>query len=205
MQTELFELSSKTIHEEQPARVNFLEKTCITLRFDQALGLILLLLVFYALTFAWGVEKGRRSVPARTTENIPVATMTETQSVAEAEPVEEAVSSQQVVPVASSESMIETGALVSNTTETSAKFSAAAKPEGKYTIQHITYFTQSAADREIQKLAKIGHTSFIIPSGKFLQVCVDAFPTRQEASKLLKQLKTQGVVSPDAYVRSIPA
>jgi cell division protein FtsN len=75
------------------------------------------------------------------------------------------------------------------------------KPDGKYTIQHVTYITQSAADREIQKLAQKGYSSFVIPSGKHLQVCIAAFQSRQDASQLLQQLRSQGLVSGDAYVR----
>jgi cell division septation protein DedD len=75
------------------------------------------------------------------------------------------------------------------------------KPEGKFTIQHVTYITQSAADREIQKLAQRGYNAFVIPSGKHLQVCIAAFQARPEASKILKQLRAQGLVSGDAYVR----
>ena len=75
------------------------------------------------------------------------------------------------------------------------------KPDGKFTIQHVTYITRSAADREIQKLAQRGYSSFVIPSGKHLQVCIAAFQSRQDASLLLKQLRAQGLVSGDAYVR----
>ena len=66
MQTELFDLPSpRTLSEDAPvSKASFLEKTFITLRLDQTIGLTLVLLVIYVLTFSWGVEKGKRSSAA---------------------------------------------------------------------------------------------------------------------------------------------
>ena len=63
MQTELFDLPlPRTLTEDSPvSKTSFLEKNFITLRLDQTIGLILVLLVFYVLTFSWGVEKGKKS------------------------------------------------------------------------------------------------------------------------------------------------
>ena len=63
MQTELFDLPMPRILSEDPAvpKVSYLEKTFITLRLDQSIGLTLVLLVIYVLTFSWGVEKGKKS------------------------------------------------------------------------------------------------------------------------------------------------
>ena len=61
MQTELFDLPlPRTLSEDSTvSKTSFLEKTFITLRLDQAIGLTLILLVIYVLTFSWGVEKGK--------------------------------------------------------------------------------------------------------------------------------------------------
>jgi hypothetical protein len=69
----------------------------------------------------------------------------------------------------------------------------------------VIYRTKSAAEREIQSLTKKGQAAFIIPSGKYLQVCIAGFQTKKEADSYMKQLRTQRVISGDAYVRAIPA
>lgn len=197
MQTELFDLPSpRTLSEDSPvSKSSFLEKTFITLRLDQTIGLALVLLVIYVLTFSWGVEKGKRSLHGSqevrvvsasepSPEVVPaiVTSVVKTSAVAVAD---ESVPKIVEIPVA----------------ELPKPVAKVIKPEGKYTIQHVTYITQSAADREIQKLAKRGYNSFVIPSGKHLQVCIASFQSRQEAAKILRQLKAQGLVLGDAYVR----
>ena len=198
MQTELFDLPSPRTLPEEPAvpKTSFLEKTFVTLRLDQAIGLALVLLVFYVLIFSWGVEKGKRSsldtqVIRPASVGVPAAASTKT--VAEARAAE---SLPIVTPRESAPR--EVPITVAELPKPVAKV---ARPDGKFTIQHVTYITQSAADREIQKLAKRGYNAFVIPSGKHLQVCIAAFQTRQEASRILNQLRTQQLVSGDAYVR----
>jgi len=197
MQTELFDLPSpRTLSEDSTVpKASFLEKTFITLRLDQAIGLTLVLLVIYVLTFSWGVEKGKKS--SRESQGIrPVST-----EVVSTEPARTVVASVAKTPsVAMMEESVpmEVPITVAELPKPVAKV---VKPDGKYTIQHVTYITQSAADREIQKLAQKGYSSFVIPSGKHLQVCIAAFQSRQDASQILKQLRGQGLVSGDAYVR----
>ncbi|MFA7255770.1 MAG: SPOR domain-containing protein [Candidatus Omnitrophota bacterium] len=197
MQTELFDLPSpRTLSEDSPVpKTSFLEKTFITLRLDQAIGLTLVLLVIYVLTFSWGVEKGKRSSregqvihPVSSEVSSPETSPTVLASVAKNPSVamiDESVPKEIPITVA----------------ELPKPVAKVTKPDGKYTIQHVTYITQSAADREIQKLAQRGYSSFVIPSGRHLQVCIAAFQSRQDASKSLQQLRAQGLVSGDAYVR----
>lgn len=197
MQTELFDLpSSQTLSEETiVSKPSFLERTFVTLRLDQAIGVTLILLVFYVLIFSWGVEKGKKSVrESQIIRSVPVAVPAlEVPSVVAvpAVPVPAAAVVSEPVPKEVPMTVAELPKPVAQVN----------KPEGKYTIQHVTYVTHSAADREIQKLAKLGYTAFVIPSGKHLQVCIAAFQSRQEASQLLKQLRSRRLVSGDAYVR----
>ena len=197
MQTELFDLPSpRTLSMDAPvSKSSFLEKNFITLRLDQTLGLTLVLLVVYVLTFSWGVEKGKKSsnesqtVRAISTEalspEVPQAVVASVVKTPQTVVVDEAVPKEVPITVA----------------ELPSPVAKVTRPEGKFTIQHVTYMTQSAADREIQKLAQKGYKSFVIPSGKHLQVCIAAFSSRQDASQLLRQLRAQGLVSGDAYVR----
>ncbi len=197
MQTELFDLPlPRTLSEDAPvSKPSLLEKTFITLRLDQAIGLTLVLLVIYVLTFSWGVEKGKKyssgsqgirpvssEVSALQTSQAVVASVVKTPLLAMSD---ETVPKEVRITVA----------------ELPKPVAKVMKPDGKYTIQHVTYINQSAADREIQKLAQRGYSSFVIPSGKHLQVCIAAFQSRQDASQILKQLRGQGLVSGDAYVR----
>ena len=194
MQTELFDLpsSQNTVEEDIAPKASFLEKTCLTLRLDQAIGLLLVLMVLFVLVFSWGVEKGKQSVSELKTV-VPIVTPLASPAVQA--PVKEplAVAGKEVIP---HEIPITVEALPKPVAKVNV-------PEGKYTIQHVTYVTQSAADREIQKLGKQGYSSFVIPSGKHIQVCIAAFQTRSEAIKLLKQLQSRHLVSGDAYVRPI--
>lgn len=198
MQTELFDLPTpRTLTQNTTdPKVSCLEKTFITLRLDQTIGLALVLLVIYVLTFSWGVEKGKRAShespavrPASAEVLPPVVAPAVVATVSRNLPAESVIS---VVPK-------EVPIPVAELPKPVAK--VAPRPDGKFTIQHVTYMTQSAADREIQKLAQKGYSSFVIPSGKHLQVCIAAFQSRQDATKILKQLRTQGLVSGDAYVR----
>jgi len=196
MQTELFDLPTpRTLSEDSTVpKASYLEKTFITLRLDQTIGLTLALLVIYVLTFSWGVEKGKKSShenqgvrPVAVEALAPEVSQPVVASVAKAPliMIDESVPKEVPITVA----------------ELPKPVAKVTKPDGKFTIQHVTYITQSAADREIQKLAQKGYSSFVIPSGKHLQVCIAAFQSRQDASKILKQLRTQGLVSGDAYVR----
>jgi cell division septation protein DedD len=199
MQTELFDLPiPQTLSEDSTVpKTSYLEKTFITLRLDQTIGLTLVLLVIYVLTFSWGVEKGKN--PSREKQGggpVPAAVLS---SEASPSAVASVVQAPAVVMIDESVPK-EVPITVSELPKPVAKV---LKPEGKFTIQHVTYINQSAADREIQKLAQRGYSSFVIPSGKHLQVCIAAFQSRQDASKILKQLRTQGLVSGDAYVRPV--
>ena len=197
MQTELFDLPSPKTLSEEPAvsKTSFLEKSFITLRLDQMIGLTLVLLVFFVLTFSWGVEKGKRSSHESQVIRSVSAALPASEPLEPAAPPAAKAASVTSVEVSVPKEVPITVA------ELPKPVAKVTKPDGKYTIQHATYITQTAADREIQKLAKMGYSSFVIPSGKHLQVCIAAFQSREDASKLLKKLRTQSLVSGDAYVR----
>ncbi|MBU9888508.1 MAG: SPOR domain-containing protein [Candidatus Omnitrophica bacterium] len=200
MQSELFDLSIPKAQESvAPLKPTFIERTSIVLRLDQAIGLALLLLVFCVLAYCWGVEQGRRwtgeARPARSVASEDAVPADVPQVVAELP----------VVPVTSVPGPVAQVKPAVSSPEFPKPEVAVPKPDGKYTIQYITYVTQSAADREVQRIKKLGHSAFVIPSGKFFQVCIEAFQTRQEATQSLKQLRAQRMVTLDAYVRTIPA
>ncbi len=197
MQTELFDLPTPRTISDEPvvSRSSFLEMKFLTLRLDQTIGLSLALLVFYVLAFSWGVEKGKRTAQESqlitpVTASVPVASVTV--------PVKSPAVKSSAVILQDESVPREVPITVAELPQPVAKVT---RPDGKFTIQHVTYITQSAAEREIQKLSQYGYNSFVIPSGKHLQVCIAAFQNRQDASKILKQLRSQNLVSGDAYVR----
>ena len=197
MQTELFDLPSpRTLSEESPvSKTSFLEKTFITLRIDQTIGLTLALLVSFVLTFSWGVEKGKRgSHESQVIRPISAVLSSSGPYGNVAPPVAKDA------PLNFSDDSVPKDVPIT-VAELPKPVAKVTKPDGKFTIQHATYITQSAADREIQKLAKMGYSSFVIPSGKHRQVCIAAFQSREDASQLLKKLRAQRLVSGDAYVR----
>lgn len=206
MQTELFEMTPTSSPESSLPVVqpSFLEKTVVTLRLDQAIGVFLVILVFYVLAFSWGVEKGKhvaQHIRVSASLNTAANVISEGSSLPASEQ-KPAVSVSSIKPVFSEPvaTVIEPPVLKQEPAAEVAK----SKPEGKYTVQHVTYVTQSAADREVQRLVKAGQNAFALRAGKYFLVCIDAFQTQQEASRFLRQLKTQHRVSVDAYVRAIP-
>lgn len=77
--------------------------------------------------------------------------------------------------------------------------------DAKYTIQLITYLSLARAEKEVQLLHSKGHEAFIISSGKYHQVCIDAFHRASEASQRWSELSRQGYSSTykGAYVRPV--
>ncbi len=199
MQTELFDLPTPRTLSEAPvvSQSSFLEKKFMTLRLDQTIGLTLALLVFYVLAFSWGVEKGKGLL--HESQVVSAAPVTAPASVASVYGDGPAVTVKSSSVILRDESVPKEVAIT--VAELPKPVAKVTRPDGKFTIQHATYITQTAADREIQKLAQRGYNSFVIPSGKHLQVCIAAFQSRQDASKILKQLRSQSLVSGDAYVR----
>lgn len=76
---------------------------------------------------------------------------------------------------------------------------------GTYTIQLATYRRKDQAETEVVRLKKKGYDAFIIPSGKFFQVCVEKFEKRPEAFQKLLELKSGGFdrIYQGAYVRPV--
>ncbi len=212
MQTELFEFPTpKAILEERTApKASFLEKKIFILRVDHLLAIFMLLSVFYVLVFSWGVENGKRQLAKSRIFRVPSEQVVETntdvggvlpQTVAASERATQVF--QPAAKIMSSESVqVEIPREVPMTvSELPKPIAQVVRPEGQFTIQHVTYVTQKAAEAEIARLSKLGYQAFTIPSGKHYQVCIDAFQTKESAKEMLKNLRTKKIVSGDAYVR----
>src|SRR3989338_1717667 len=76
------------------------------------------------------------------------------------------------------------------------------KKTGHFTVQLVTYYDQKLAERETNRLKEKGYESFVIPSGKYFQVCTSYFDDRSEAKSFLREFPDSSRY-PDAYVRPV--
>ena len=224
---DLFEPSPVASSESLMKRFAFLERTRFTFRLDQVIVLMIGLIVINVMIFTVGVEKGKEFAveelraerskheqvvhelskkiftPKETQQVTKKAPVVEPKPVAKPEPKKEPVKVEKPKqPAAAIQEVIQMDGLTIKTEKPSLE-----KPKGqsgKYTIQSVTYTAQTAAEKYLKKLQAKGHQGFIIPSGKYLQVCVDAYESRQQASDVLRRLKTSGIIPKDAYIRTIP-
>jgi len=215
MQSDLFVFPSDPSAKPKTPKFSFLDRYRLTLRCDQVLLGVIAFIVLYVFIFSAGVEKGKgfaldelkaergkrehmirelrerfgptfvKQVNLTEPEDAPEVTQAKISTVTEKPPIKD-ISQEEVAKPQPKATQ------------------APSYPEGKYTIQLITYMTQSAADRQISQLSNKGHRGFIVPSGKYLQVCVNAFESRQKAMQGLLTLRSQGIAPQDAYVRMIP-
>jgi cell division septation protein DedD len=70
---------------------------------------------------------------------------------------------------------------------------------GAYTVQIVTYKSESVANRKIRALKQEGLRAFIIPKEGLFQVCVGTYGTSKEATGALKKLRSQ---YQDCFVRN---
>jgi cell division septation protein DedD len=71
-----------------------------------------------------------------------------------------------------------------------------------WTVQIITYINKTYATEELKKLEEKELEGFILPSGKYFQICVGKFATKAEAAKFLEKFKKQKDYA-DAYIRQV--
>ncbi len=76
------------------------------------------------------------------------------------------------------------------------------KKLGNFTVQLVTYNDKTLAEKEITRLKSKGYDGFIIPSGRYYQVCANYFENKSNARSHLEELKQAGRY-PDAYIRPV--
>jgi len=81
------------------------------------------------------------------------------------------------------------------------------RPKGKYTLQLVTYADQAQAAEEVERLNKKGYHAFIIPSGRYNQICINGFEKAADCRGFQSELKQKGELGryPGSYVREIPS
>ncbi len=218
MQRELFGSAAAAVSlpDSMNSRVSFLDRYRMSMRLDQALFLLIGLLVIYVLVFSFGVETGKRYAQdelrserqkrERLTEELRGKVIANMESVAAAAGVKNTLG---VQPKSEIKAVQPVSPAVQAPAEPAAGVPAAGAVSesvtGKYTIQILTIGSKTAAEKEVARLVGLGMKGFILTRGKMSEVCVNGFATRQEAVQSLKELKTQGAIPADAYVRNLPA
>ena len=181
MQAELFEVAGSGLGTSRVSRAqtSWLSQVQVTLRIDHLLIGGILALVLYVLIFSFGVEQGKRyaSAEVRTETKAPV------------QPTQEVTALVSAVP-APAQTLRPTDA-------------GTAPVAGKYTIQLITFVSRPRAEEEVERLKKKGFQAFIIPQGRFFQVCAERFQSLKEAEKKLTELRSGGFAPSDAYIRPL--
>ena len=201
MQGELFEIAGGAAETSEVSmrQPSWLDRFQVTLRLDHLSILGISALILYVLVFSFGVEKGKRIAPReleaeKAQKEIILKGLGQgetplgfPQEKADAPEVPKAAPALQVPPIQE----------IPGTQP--------AKGAGRYTIQVITFLSQSQAEEKVEKLKEKGYPSFIIPGGKFFQVCVDRFENMTEARQKLLRLKAEGFAPRDAYIRPLKA
>lgn len=202
------------------AKISFLDRYRMSIRLDQALFLLIGLLVIYVLVFSFGVETGKRYAMEelkaerlkreRVTEELrdKIFANNQIQTAAAAAPAK-AAGPQITAPDAKEAKTAVAAEIAAGVqqpkNETAAEVVSASTVNGKFTIQIATTANKAAAEWQLKRLAQKGIKGFIIPRGKKSEICVDNFESREKASQILKQMKTRGLIPTDAYVRAIAA
>ncbi len=206
MQKELFELSgpvvdaSKVMEKEK----GWLDQFQVTFRIDHLFILAICSLVFYVLVFSFGVEKGKRfaldELKAEQAKREQISQQLKSlKPVTPPEVPEKAP--KETMPKATEPEPFPSGPEPS--APAAAKDRSSGRLPGKYTIQIVTYTSESRANQEVERLRKLGYESFVISSGRFFEVCMEAFQTVKEAGQKLALLRQEGFAPNDAFIRPL--
>jgi len=186
MQGELFNDPSRSAVD--PLRANraenWLNRFRITLRIDHLSVVAISALILYVLVFSFGVEKGKEmalnEIKAEKAKKMKMAEELQTVQVGVEPPLPAAAPAPVAVPKP-----------------------APSVLTGKYTIQLITFTSRPRAEEEVKKLKSKGQRAFVLPSGKFFLICIDAFEEMKDAREKLAELQSEGLAPDDAYVRPL--
>ena len=161
---------------------------------DHTLVVSLLGIVVFVLAFSLGVERGKAIASEKLINVAPlngviakVSNQTKdisTEVVVSQLSESPSASSEQVEAQVPSHAEGEDVALVESGADATAAEPAPSVvdlPESFYTIQMVTYVDSGRAQKQVMRLKEIGHEGFVVPSGRYYQVCIDQFKARSQA------------------------
>lgn len=188
----------------------------VTLSLDQLLFVVIGTIVVFSVLYGAGFETGRRierslTKPSKNTSPLegasspqPSTPQTLTSTGIEKTPAADSTAAVSQEEDASSQP--DKKPVLENAAEVSAAASSQGFPlHGNYTIQVVTYQKKATANQKKNALIESGYTSFVFPTGKYLNVCVNGFKSKKQAEAFLKDLKQKGIAPKDAYVRNMPS
>lgn len=183
----------------------------VTLSFDKVLLFVILCAIVFAVVFSYGVERGIKmhegqedevivEIPKQQGSVLSVMQAGEknTETLSLAVPQIVNTENQDVVKQGD-EGQVTEVALASQQSVTQ---SSEVTTDMIWTVQIITYMNKKYAEEEQAKIIQKGYESFVFPSGKYLQICVGKFETKQDAQKVLDRFKKQKDYA-DAYIRKV--
>jgi hypothetical protein len=211
------------------ARKSFLSRYQVAMTLDKLLLISIALVIMLALTYSFGVERGKRAVEKNFESLLPdhsdtvslnVGNSGSTQSVGNDETV--ILVNQNPAPISESIPGNLNSLNLPQTPSISGEVSGDLSPtvpeigpvpttafpivdltkKGSYTIQLITYADEKQAIKEIDLLKTKGHAGFVIPSGRYYQVCANYFEDKTKAKSFLRQFSELSRY-PGAYIRPV--
>ena len=194
--------------------VSVLARYEVTLTLDKLLLLSLAVVVVFVLTYSFGVERGKRAMEKRLESLFSTAgqTIGSVKTIPTAlDPQEEVVLNVSTegkngfVSATQVEKRVNEAANekeISSSVHPTTSLPAVSVAQGKYTIQLITYVSEGLAASEINRLKVKGHQGFVIPSGRYFQVCADYFDNKVEARYILRKLQSDDRY-PGAFIRPV--
>jgi len=200
-QGELFnEICSETLANLDGSSSSLKTKQPFKLTLEKFLILIILLIIVGVISYIFGYNKGIQSSPQKqelvtTEEYVVVDTGAEVIS-----EVSESIVSDDSYSLAEESSASLSEEVVQR--EVAEVDEGLHVDSGNWTIQLVTYTSEQYAIKEVTRLKTEGLDAFIIPSGKFHQVCSNRFAEKNDANKVLKKFKS-GSRYRDAYIRKI--
>lgn len=203
VQGELFREDSNY---EAPAGISqsFLSRYKLTLQLDKVLLLSIAMIFAFTLSHTFGVERGKRLMEKKFEAMIP----TQIQTFPQHDPMNdpnEIVESETVLmvdkPLPTPKQLLSPEGPTGPPNPVTPTLNEL-KKLGNFTVQLVTYDNKALAEKEIARLKSKGYEGFIIPSGRFFQVCANYFDNKSKARSSLEEIKQTGRY-PDAYVRPV--
>lgn len=220
-QKELFNYQSPLSKENQTRQSSKArEKVSIRIGIDLLLALVLFVLVSSIFVYLFGVHQGKKSVEAITTTGSTLSledwegsqSASNPASISAPAPSVETKATPQATTATPSKAATTTDLVNTSERETASATASAAQVTtvqtsavtvaNPWTIQLITYVGQVKANEEVKKLKAKGWDAFVIPSGKYAQLCVGKFNTKNEAERFMSEVRGLKTYS-GAYVRRV--
>ncbi|MFC1809442.1 SPOR domain-containing protein [Candidatus Omnitrophota bacterium] len=188
-------------------------KLTLTLNVDKVLLFILTCAIVFAVVFSYGIETGKKIKNGNDGGQLSQADveMPENKKVLSLFPQgDKKLASKETTETATSTTVIPVAAKAIDQKQEVEKQQEVVEPLPKpvsepatfWTIQIITYVNKTFAKEEMRKTKEKGYDCFILPSGKYYQICVGKYTTKSEANKILDKFKKQKDYS-DAYIRKV--